>query len=238
MRALLFVLSAASVAALPAAAADRPAAGPLSGDEILSRLMEHNRQRESLLRRYSVKRTYSAEGTPGKVYAVEEVRMSYTAPGEKSFELISGHGSWVVRDLVFSRLRETEAATAKGNDRRDSSITPANYRFVTLGTEQLDGRLCYVVQATPVHKNKYLFEGRVWIDAAEFAVARIEGHPAANPSFWTHRIEFVRSYTKVGDFWLPSKDATVADIRLYGRKTLNIDHYSYVLEPGDRASGN
>jgi hypothetical protein len=215
------VLRAADQAAAPAA---------LNGDEIFARLVERNRQRENLLQRYSVRRTYSAENKGGKVYAVEEVRMNFAAPREKKFEVTSSRGSWVVRDLVFSRLRDTEAATARGQERADSSITPANYRFESLGVEEIGGRPCYVVRATPLHKSKYLFEGQVWVDAEDFAVARIEGHPAANPSFWTRRIEFVRSYGKVGEFWLPSSDATVADIRLDGRRILNIIHRDYVLE--------
>jgi len=229
MRGLSLVLAAAST--VTSAAADPATAPPsLTGDEIFARLVEHNQQRENLLRHYSVRRTYSAENKSGKVYAVEEVRMNFAAPGEKKFEVTSSQGSWLVRDLVFSHLRDTEAATARGKERVDTSITPANYRFEALGTEEIGGRPCYVVRATPLHKNKYLFEGRVWIDAEDFAVARIEGHPAANPSFWTRRIEFIRSYSKVGEFWLPSSDATVADIRLYGRRVLNIVHRDYVLE--------
>ena len=131
---------------------------------------------------------------------------------------------------MFNRLRDTEAAAARGPDHSDSSITPDNYRFEALGVEGVGGRQCYVVRAVPVHKNKYLFEGRIWIDTEDFAVARIEGHPAANPSFWTRHVEFVRSYAKYGDFWLPAKESTVADIRLYGRKTLKIEHYDYVVE--------
>jgi len=235
MRALCFVLAAAAVASLPAA--DLGNVPPLlSGTEIFARLVEHNRKQDRLLRGYSVSRTYSAENNAGKVYAREEVRMSYDPAGEKSFQLISGYGSWLVRDLVFSRLREAEITAARGPDRTQSSITPGNYRFDAAGTGEIAGRPCYIVRVTPLHKNKYLFEGRVWIDAAEFAIAQIDGHPAANPSFWTRHVEFVRSYAKVGDFWLPSRDATVADIRLYGRKTLTIVHYNYILEPGETLS--
>jgi hypothetical protein len=227
----------AAAAAVPLPAADlAPLPPALAGSEIFARLVEHNHQQESLLSGYSERRTYSAENSSGKVYAVEQVRMSYAPPGEKSFELISGQGSWLVRDLVFSRLREAESATARGKDHADSSITPANYRFETVGAEEIGGRPCYIVKATPLHKSKYLFEGRVWIDAADFAIAKIQGHPAANPSFWTHHVEFTRTYSKVGDFWLPAKDATIADMRLYGRKTLSITHYDYVLELGERVT--
>lgn len=210
---------------------------PLTGDEIFSRLIEHNRQRESLLRGYTVHRAYSATNRSGKLYAAEEVRMNYSAPDEKTFVTLSARGSWLVRDLVFSRLMQTEAAAARGKERSDSSITPVNYRFESLGAGEVGGRPCYAVQAIPLRKNKYLFEGQIWIDAAEFAIARIVAHPASNPSFWIRRVEFVRTYSKVGGLWLPSRDETVADIRIHGRKILTIDHGDYVLNTVNEYSG-
>jgi hypothetical protein len=232
MRGFLLLL-----AAVVATAADLPTApAVLSADQIFSRLIEKNRERESLLRSYSVRRTYSASNTSGKQYAEEDVRMSCSEPAEKKFELISARGSWLVRSLVFSRLRESEATAAGGKERNDSSITPANYRLEALGTEELNGRLCYVVEAIPLRKDKYLFEGRAWVDAADFAVARIAARPARNPSFWIRQVEFVRTYAKIGDFWLPFKDETVADIRAYGHKILTIDHYDYVLNAGEEVA--
>ena len=63
--------------------------------------------------------------------------MSYAAPDEKTFVTLSARGSWLVRDLVFSDLMQTEAATARGKERNDSSITPANYRSRHLAPTKL-----------------------------------------------------------------------------------------------------
>src|SRR6202521_3382203 len=175
---LLFVVAASLQASDISTAVE-----PLTGDEIFSRLIEHNRQRERLLRGYCVQRAYSAANSSGKLYAAEEVRMTYAAPDEKTFVTLSARGSWLVRDLVFSRLMQTESAAARGKERNDSSITPANYRFEALATDEVDGRPCYVVQAIPLLKNKYLFEGRIWIDAVEFAMVRIVARPASKSSF-------------------------------------------------------
>jgi hypothetical protein len=234
MRGLSLLLAAA--ASLQAADIST-ALTPLTGDEIFSRLIEHNRQRENLLGGYSVQRAYSAANREGKLYAAEVVRMSYAPPDEKKFVTLSARGSRLVRNLVFSRLMQTEAAASRGKERKDSSITPANYRFEALGAGEVGGRRCYAVQAIPLHKNKYLFEGQIWIDAEEFAIARIAARPASNPSFWTRHVEFVRTYSKVGSLWLPSRDETVADIWIHGRKILTIDHYGYVLNTGDEYSG-
>ena len=43
-------------------------------------------------------------------------------------------------------------------------------------------------------------------------------------SLWITRAEFVREYEKIEDFWLPVKDEIFVDVKLYGRKTLTIEH--------------
>jgi hypothetical protein len=85
------------------------------------------------------------------------------------------------------------------------------------------------VQATPKRKDKYLFEGKVWIDVEDYAVVRIEGRPAKKLSFWIERADFVRQYQKIDSFWLPQKDVTFVQVRLYGKKALTIDHRDYSL---------
>ena len=79
---------------------------------------------------------------------------------------------------------------------------------------------CIVVEAIPKRKDKYLFEGKVWIDVEDYAVARILGHPAKKLSFWIQRADFVRQYQKIDDFWLPQRDMTFVDVRLYGKKVM------------------
>jgi hypothetical protein len=60
-------------------------------------------------------------------------------------------------------------------------------------------------------------------------VVRIEGHPAKKLSFWIERADVVRQYQKIGNFWLPERDETFVQVRLYGKKVLTIDHQDYVV---------
>jgi hypothetical protein len=85
------------------------------------------------------------------------------------------------------------------------------------------------VQATPTRSDKYLFDGKVWIDAQDYAVVQIVGHPAKKLSVWVDKADFVRRYQKIGDFWLPLKDETSVHIRFYGSKILTIDHERYTI---------
>jgi hypothetical protein len=108
-----------------------------------------------------------------------------------------------------------------------------------LGEEDLGGSHCFVVQATPTRSDKYLFDGKVWIDAQDYAVVQIAGHPAKKLSIWVDKADFVRRYQKIGEFWLPLKDETSVHVRFYGRKVLTIDHESYAINEvkGEQARG-
>ncbi len=201
----------------------------MSGDELFSKLLQHNQLRDMRLQQYSAVRTYEVTNDKGKVYAKEVVRMDYHAPDQKRFVAESEKGSKLVRDLVLKPLIESESETSSGRAHRDSSIKPANYTLNLLGEEDLGSHHCLVVEALPKRKDKYLFEGRVWIDTEDYAIVRIAGHPAKSLSFWITRAEFVRQYQKIGEFWLPAKDETFVHVRLNGNKVITIDHRDYSI---------
>ncbi|MBZ5700130.1 MAG: hypothetical protein LAN18_16465 [Acidobacteriia bacterium] len=150
--------------------------------------------------------------------------MEYIAPDKKTFVKISEEGSHLIQRMVLNPLTESEASAAAGKEHHDSSITPANYTFTVLGQEEVGAHHCYVVAALPKREDKYLFEGKIWIDSREFAIVRIAGHPAKKFSFWITRAEFVRQYERIGGFWLSVKDETFVDVRFYGKKILTIEH--------------
>src|SRR5437016_11930670 len=142
--------------------------------------------------------------------------MQDTAPGGKSFDVLSESGPVWLRKHVLHRLIQEEQNGARDDARRETHITPENYNFRLLGTDTLDGRAVYLLEAMPKTKNKYLFRGRVWVDVDDAAVARIEGSPAQNPSFWTTKIHFTHRYQKVGPFWLALSNGSETEVRIFG----------------------
>jgi len=209
----------------------------MTGDELFARLLESNRSRDARLRQYSSVRTYRVSNDEGKVYAEEIVRLDYQAPDHKRFQTLSEEGSGLVRDLVLKRLIASESETSTGRAHHDSAIKPANYEFNLLGEQDIGPYHCLVAQATPKRKDKYLFEGTVWIDAQDYAIVRIAGQPAKSLSFWITRADFVRDYEKVFYFWLPAQDETWVHIRLHGRKMLSIQHGEYVVNEDSGGKG-
>jgi len=237
------------MAAATLLAADGPATSPvqqplkplspvhagMTGDELFAKLLECNRARDTQLRQYSVVRTYRVSNDKGKLYAQEVVRVDYQAPDHKGFRTISEEGSGLVRDMVLKRLIESESETSSGRAHHDSAIKPANYEFSLVGEQDVGLYHCLVAEAVPKRKDKYLFEGRVWVDAEDYAIVRIAGQPAKSLSFWINRADFVRQYQRIGEFWLPAEDNTEVHVRLYGKKILTIDHRDYVINGSNGA---
>jgi hypothetical protein len=204
----------------------------MTGEEIVVKVVEHNRARESDLRKYSTIRTYRAASPQGKLYAEQVVRMEYRAPDSKVFTTVRENGSSILRNQVFKPLMNSEAETSAGRSRESSAITPANYRFQVVGREDSTVCQCFVVEAKPARMEKYLFVGTIWIDDRDFAIVKIVGHPVKSPSFWIKHAEFVRTYQKIGQFWLPLKDRTEVEMKIFGEKILTVDYGEYAITPG------
>jgi hypothetical protein len=204
----------------------RPA---IAADQLFAALEAHNELRKSALHDFTVLRTYQVIDLKGKVHAEEIGRMEFRAPDQKAFTITAESGSKPVRHMALNPLISSEIEAAAGKTHHDSSITAVNYSMDLLGEQQVGPYRCFVAEAIPRRKDKYLFEGKLWIDVDDYAVVRIEGHPAKKLSFWIQRADFVRQYQKIDGFWLPQKDQTHIQVRLYGKKVLTITHQDYVV---------
>jgi len=205
----------------------------LTSDEIVAKMLARNHLRNEQLRRYSAVRTYEIRNLEGKLAAQAVVRVDYEAPDKKTFNKTSEKGSGIVRHLVFDRLIQSEGETSAGREHHDSAITAANYTFRLTGEEEVGSYHCFVLEATPKRKDKYLFEGKIWIETEDFAVAKIAGHPAKKPSFWVNRADFVRQYQRIDGFWFPFRDETFVEVKMYGRRVFTVDHQQYVVNPAN-----
>jgi hypothetical protein len=106
-------------------------------------------------------RTYEIRNREGKLAAQAVVEVDYEAPDKKTFHKTSEKGSGIVRRLVFDRLLQSEGETSSGREHHDSAITNANYAFKFVAEEDLGSYHCFVLEATPKRKDKYLFEGKI-----------------------------------------------------------------------------
>ena len=208
-----------------------PAASGLGRDEIAARLEARNREQAQALQGFEGVRVYRVDyhGLGGSKDAAMTVRMSFQAPDNKSFTVVEQEGSKLIADRVLKKLMQSEQEAMEEESRRRSALTAENYDFAVLGYESCSAGSCYVLEVTPRHASKFLYRGKIWVEAREFAVVRIEAEPAHSPSFWIKKTTIEHEYMKVGEFWFPAKNRTESQIRLGGRASLSIDYTSYKI---------
>ena len=217
-------------ACIPALAQQTTVSAPLSADEVMRRVAQMNGQRANALETYSSIRTYHLEcHCLSHKKADMVVRAEYEAPNKKVFTIVSESGSGTVRSRVFKKLLEAEQESMREENQERSAIIPENYAFQLTDYQKIDGNEFYVLEARPLNKNRFLFRGRIWIDAKDFAIAHVEGEPAVNPSWWTVKTDFERSYQKIGDFWLPESNESETKVRIFGTAVLTIKYGEYQI---------
>ena len=198
----------------------------LSADDVVQHLMEKNRERASSLQHYVGTRSYRLEyrGFPASADATMQVEVNFDAPATKRFTIVSASGSKLIQSKVFHRLLESEQQAGDSDNRKHTELGPDNYNFSLAGIEGTN----YVLNVEPKVESKFLYRGKIWVDAHDFAVTRIEAQPARNPSFWTTRSLIHHTYQKIDNgFYLPKENKTVTSVRLGGTATLTIEYQSY-----------
>jgi len=203
----------------------------LSAAQVAEKLQERNAERTAALGQFSSTRIYHMQyrGFPGDREAQMVVEVAYRAPNSKQFHVVSQSGSKFVIDRVFHKLLEGEQEAANEENRAHTALTTQNYDFTLSGYEITPDGAQYVLNLLPKTKNKYLYRGKIWVDAKDFAVARIEGEPARNPSLWIKNTQVRHRYVKVNDFWLPAENHTESVVRLGGRAILSIEYKDYKI---------
>ena len=207
--------------------AQTPDTTRLSADEIMATVFAKDSVRETMGAGYTGKREYMLENHKMNKRAEMQVSVAGDPDGTKHFEVVSEDGWKPAHKHVFRKMLESEIETSLPNSRSKTRLVPENYQFNLLGYEYREGRPVYIIEALPKRNDKYLFRGRICVDAQDYAVARIEGEPAKNASFWIHSTHFVAQYQRSGPFWYPTSTTSVTEARVFGTTEVNIHYFDY-----------
>jgi hypothetical protein len=201
-------------------------------DEIVSALARTESQKEIELRDYTATRRYILKNARFKHDAEMLVRMRVTAEHGKVFQILSEHEVEGLSRRVFKKVLDGESEISRTEAKHLNQVTPRNYNFRMLGTEEFSGRRCYVLEIKAKSRNKYLLDGKIWVDAIDSQLVRMEGRTAANMSFWVGKPYVVYDFQKVGCYWLAARNHSMADARFIGTTELTIEVQGYELKPG------
>ena len=185
---------------------------------ILQRLEDIQHQDPAQSRAYEVTREYKVfRGDDKEPTSEVMAQINFAPPGMKTYKITQAQGNSRGEKMVRELLdRETESAK-KGSG---SEISRTNYDFVFLRDENFGVVPEYVLRIIPKRKDKYLLLGQIWVDASTFRIRRIEGVPAASPSFWIKNIHITLQFAQLGGMWVPVSFDAIATVRLLGQYTL------------------
>lgn len=228
-----WVLAAGGLLALWAGrslAVPATASAQLSVDEVVQRMVAMNYARTEALHAYCATRFYHvAYSGLGHQTAEMTVQMEYHEPGPKRFTITAEAGSEMLRHHVLEPLVKAEQSDAQVTSRQGLALGPTNYQFVLLQAPDGHDQHNYVLQATPLSgkHQRFLFHGKVWVDPNDYGIVRIQGVLPDVPSFWVASAEFDYHNQKVGDFWLPETNDTIAHLRFFGHAVLTIRYGAF-----------
>jgi hypothetical protein len=207
----------------------------LTVEQIAARLAESNARRDAALKSYESRRdmTVTFKSRVGDGQATESVLMTFTAPGTKHFTVFSSSGSAFMRDNVFQREITSEQAAADPIAKQRAALTLANYEMKLVGGDHLDVGDCYVLDVVPKTTSAFAYRGRVWIQTSDFAVVKIDGQPAQDPSAFVSAGKFTTVFQKVGDFYFPKETTSSSQILMGGEASLTITYIGYRILQAD-----
>jgi hypothetical protein len=198
-----------------------------NADEVMARMFAQDSRRAALSQGYTGYRRYIFDNGRLHKHAELLATVKCDSDGSKHFEVVSEDGWKTANKKILQKMMESEAETSLPDIRPKSRLTPDNYTFTMVEAEIVEGRSTYIIDVTPKREDKYLFEGRIWVDGNDYALVRAEGKPAHNPSFWTRSVHFVHQYQKTGEFWFPTSTESITQARFVGRTEVNIQYSDY-----------
>ena len=211
----------------------------LPADVVVDKMRETSARRSAELRGFRTTRSYHLEyhGFLGTREASMRVVSTYTAPAKLEFSIVSENGSKLLLNRVLLKLLDSEREAFRDQSRIE--LSPANYKFDSEGIDRSPGGddPRYVLGVIPRKENRFLYRGKVWIDAYDFALSRMEGQPAKSPSFWIKDTQIDSTWAKVDKFWLIQHSRSVSHIRMGGMATLTIDYSDYQITNGAQSPG-
>ena len=204
-----------------------PAASNPTADQIMSIMFERDTQREMLQGGYSGRREYTFDNLKLNKHAEMLVNVTGDPDGTKHFEIVSEDGWHSAHKHVLHKMLESESDSSQPETRPKTRLVSDNYVFQMVEEGSLNGRPAYIIDVIPKRHDKYSFRGRIWVDAEDYALARVEGEPAKSLSFFIHSVHFVQEYHKSGLFWYPASISSVTEARIFGTTQVSIRYFEY-----------
>jgi hypothetical protein len=215
---LSFALAALTSAQIPAA--DHPSVSPAA-----TRFL--NNRSESLIQFRAV-RHIEATNTRFKKHGWMDVVTELSPETGFTFKVLSEGGSDYIRKRVLHPILEGEQEIVTRGDAARSALTLDNYEMVR-EEPAVAGLIRLFVK--PKRQERTLIDGTLLVTDSDADLVRVTGRLAKNPSFWTKRVDIIRTYGRIAGIRVPLSVESVAQVRMAGPSALTMT-YRYEMVNG------
>lgn len=150
-----------------------------------------------------------------------DVRTELTADGAFTFTVLAEGGSGSIRRRALRPILEGERDLSMRGELGRSALTADNYALTDV--DVVAPGLARIA-ITPLRRDRLLVDGAVFVTEDTADLVRIEGRLARNLSFWTTRVDVVRTYGRVAGVRVPLRVDTVAHVRIAGPSTMSMTY--------------
>ena len=138
-----------------------------------------------------------------------------------TFQILAEGGSHYIRKKVLRPILEGEQQIAASGDAARSALTLDNYDILREEPAE-DGLVRLFIK--PKRQERTLVDGSLFVTEGDADLVRIAGTLAQNPSFWTTRVDIVRSYGRIGGVRVPLSIESVAQVRMAGPSAMTLTY--------------
>jgi len=187
--------------------------------------MQRFLSRAAVTHEYRASRRLEASGHGLRAWL--DVDTDFTRTSGLRYAVTAEGGSGYIRSRVLRSLLDEEQRLIARGDQASVALSTDNYEFTP---ERIGEDGLAVVGLAPRRKDRSLVAGQIFL-TADGELVRLEGRLAKNPSFWTSRVDVVRSYRRIAGVPMPVSLETTAQLRLFGSSALRMTYrYSHVDE--------
>jgi hypothetical protein len=183
---------------------------------------------------YTVTEHYAVfrNGNESHPAAEMTVRTDYRKEQGKSYTILSQSGSGLLRSQLLGTVLDREKQMSQPGMRETVLVNSANYemKLKSATTLMVDGHECLVLSLTPRRNSPSLFQGTLWVDAADYSIVQLEGTAAKSPSFLTGATQVMRQYAKFDGFPMATHASAVSKSALLGQTVVKIDYTAYQIQ--------
>lgn len=187
-------------------------------DERVAAALENFLSQPNIAMQYAASRHLEASG--GGQRAALDVTTTFSSSAGFSYQVTGETGSGYIRSRVLRSLLEEERELIARGEAARVAVSRENYRFTPV---RIDADGLAVVAIHPVRKARSLIAGDMFL-TLDGVLVRIVGRLVKNPSFWTSRVQLVRSYRRINGVVMPVTLESVAQLKLFGSSALRMTY--------------